>query len=302
MRSAAAWRSSPAALDAAATIVFVLMWSTGFVGIKPGLPYTEPFTFLLLRFLLAAVLLIGLVLVRHAAWPGRSMIKHCVVVDVLLQSVYLSGVFAAIDHGIPAGVVALIVGLQPLVKAVLGQVLLREGVSARQWIGLVCGLAGVALVVGAPLIQQGAGRTVPTPLALGLASMALLGGTLGTLYQRRWGRDLPLLSGTAIQFVAASAVMLGGALAWETMQVQWTASLVFALVWLVLVLSLGAVLLLMVLLQRTTAARVASLFYLVPLATALEAFVIFGERLTPLALVGMLIAVIGVALVLLRAR
>jgi len=302
MRSAVAWRSSPAALDAAAPIVFVLMWSTGFIGAKFGLPYAEPFTFLLLRFLLAAALLLGLVLLRRAAWPSRGMIKHCVVVGVLLQSVYLGGVFGAIDHGMPAGVAALIVGLQPLVTAVLGQVLLREGVSVRQWIGLVCGLAGVALVVGTPLIGPGANRIVPTPLALGLASMALFGGTLGTLYQRRWGRDLPLLSGTAIQFVAASAVMLGGALALETMQVQWTARFVFALGWLVLVLSLGAVLLLMVLLQRTTATRVASLFYLVPLATALEAFVIFGERLTPLALVGMLVAVIGVALVLLRAR
>jgi drug/metabolite transporter (DMT)-like permease len=229
------------------------------------------------------------------------MIRHCVVVGVLLQSVYLGGVFGAIDHGMPAGVAALIVGLQPLVTAVLGQVL-REGVPARQWIGLVCGLVGVALVVDAPLIQPGANRTAPTPLALGLATTALFGGTLGTLYQRRWGRDLPLLSGTTIQFVPASVVMLGGALAWETMQVQWTASFVFALGWLVLVLSLGVVLLLMVLLQRTTAARVASLFYLVPLATALEAFVIFGERLTPLALVGMLIAVMGVALVLLPAR
>jgi len=278
------------------------MWSTGFIGAKLGLPYAEPFTFLLLRFVLAAALLIGLVVLLRGAWPARGMIKHCVVVGVLLQSVYLGGVFGAIDQGMPAGLAALIVGLQPLVTAVLAQLLLREGVSVRQWIGLVCGLAGVALVVGAPLLEPGANRAAPTPLALGLVVTALLGGTLGTLYQRRWNRDLPLLSSTAIQFIAASGVMLGGALVWETMQVQWTAAFVFALGWLVLVLSLGAILLLMVLLQRTTAARVASLFYLVPPATALEAFVIFGERLTPLALVGMLIAVAGVALVLLRAR
>jgi drug/metabolite transporter (DMT)-like permease len=287
--------------DLLAPALFVLLWSTGFIGAKLGLPYAEPFTFLLIRFVLATALLGGLALALGAPWPRRpAQYGHSAVVGLLLQGVYLSGVFWAIHRGMSAGLAALIVGLQPLLTAVLGQVMLGERVSPRQWLGLLLGLTGVGLVLGEPLLRAG-GVVAPTP-AIAAALIALLGGTFGTLYQRRFCRNLPLLSGTATQFLAAGALMLLVAPLTETMEVRWTPAFTFALAWLVLVMSCGAVVLLMVLIRRTTAARVASLFYLVPPATAVEAYLLFGERLGPLALLGMLAAVLGVALVVAAER
>jgi drug/metabolite transporter (DMT)-like permease len=289
-------------LDLLAPLLFVLLWSTGFVGAKLGLPYAEPFTFLVIRFALAGSLLAAITLALRAPWPrSRSAVGHSAVVGLLLQGAYLGGVFNAIHAGMSAGLAALIVGMQPLLTSILGQALLGERVVLRQWFGLGLGLVGVALVVGAPLVTGAAGMGQVTPFALAAVLLALLGGTLGTLYQRRFCRDVPLLGGTTIQSLAAGTIMLPAALLTETMQIQWTPSFLFAMAWLILVLSLGATLLLMALIRRTSAARVASLFYLVPPATAIQAYFLFGERLDALALLGMTIAVAGVALVLRRA-
>lgn len=296
--SAVPARTSP--LSALAPWLFVLLWSTGFIGAKLGLPYAEPFTFLALRFALAATLLGALALALRTPWPTNpTAFAHCAAVGLLLHGCYLGGVFSAIHLGMSAGLSALIVGLQPLLTAILGQRLLHEPVAPRQWFGLLLGLAGVGLVLGAPLLRGGP-LAVSLP-AFGAVTIALVGGTLGTLYQRQYGRELPLLSGTAVQFVAAGVLMLVAALGLETRQIQWTPSFLVALAWLVLVLSLGAILLLMLLIRRSSAARVASLFYLVPPATALEAYFFFGERLAPLALVGLVVAATGVALVNSRA-
>lgn len=273
--------------------LFVLLWSTGFIGAKFGLPYVEPLTFLLVRLsIVAAVLgLVGLAL--QAPWPRRPVdVLHVSVAGILVHGVYLGGVFKAISLGLPAGVSALVVGLQPLLTATLVGPLLGERVSARQWAGFALGLAGVVLVVWEKLAYEpgyGAG--------LALSVVSLLAITVGTLYQKRFCSGMDLRTGTAIQYAATSALLLPLALGLETMEIRWTGEFVFALAWLSLVLSVGAIFLLFALIRRGAAARVASLFYLVPPVTALMAWAMFDERLGLPALAGMALAAIGVALV-----
>lgn len=281
--------------------MFVVLWSTGFVGAKYGLPNAEPFTFLLIRMAIATVLLALLAAVARERWPTSPHAwRDAAIVGLLLHGAYLGGVFFAIDRGVPAGVAAVIVSLQPVVTSVVVAGLLRDHVSGRQWLGLVLGVAGVSLVV-LPGAFGVAGTALP---AAGVAAcvLALAAVTGGTLYQHRRGRQVPLLSGTAIQYGACTVLfgVLGPAT--ETMDVRWTAQFVAALVWLVLALSVGAILLLLLLLRRGSAVRVTSLLYLVPPATALEAYLLLGEGLSALDAVGIVIAVFGVALVLRRAN
>lgn len=287
-------------LAAFAPWLFVLLWSTGFIAARLGLPHIEPFTFLGIRFVIAASLLAGVALAMRTPWP-RSWValSHIAIAGLLLHAGYLGGVFFAIDHGMPAGVSALIVSLQPILTAVIAQSLLGERVAARQWAGLVLGLLGVAMVVGEKLALGGGVRLV-TGASLAGVGVALLSTTIGTIYQKRHGARMPLLSGTALQFVAASLAMIPLALLFETNQINWVPALFISLAWLVLVLSLGAILLLMLLLRLNSTARVASLFYLVPPATAIQAYLIFGEALGPLSLIGMVVASLGVALVVIQ--
>ncbi|MBP2315811.1 DMT family transporter [Azospirillum soli] len=273
--------------------VFVLLWSTGFIGAKYGLPYAEPLTFLLVRLALVAAVLGVVALVTRAPWPKTwAEAGRIALAGLLVHGVYLSGVFCAIAKGMPAGVTSLIVGLQPLLTAALSGPLLGERVTARQWGGLLLGLAGVALVVSEKISFDSANL-----MGMGLAGAALLGITLGTLYQKRHGTAMDLRSGAAIQYAVTAAVLAVLAPMFETMQVQWTGEFVFALLWLSFVLSVGAIFLLFALIRRGAAARVASLFYLVPPVTAVIAWAMFDERLGALALVGMAMAVAGVAMV-----
>ncbi|MBK8908390.1 MAG: EamA family transporter [Rhodospirillales bacterium] len=277
----------------AAPAVFVVLWSTGFIGAKLGLPYAPPFTFLVLRFAIAAVLLAAVAAVAGAPWPRTwADVGNAALVGVLIHAVYIGGVFSAIHRGMPAGVASLIVGLQPVLTAVLARPYLGERVTAKQWAGLVIGLAGVILVV-ANKLQFEQGHIVGVLFTLG----SLLGITIATLHQKRHGAGMDLRSGAAIQFAAATIAMAIPALLFETMTVQWTGEFIFALGWLVLVLSLGAVTLLYGIIRRGAAAKVASLFYLVPPVTALIAYFLFGETLGPMAIAGMAMAVAGVALV-----
>ena len=272
--------------------LFVLLWSTGFIGAKFGLPYAEPLTFLALRFVLVASLLGLAALLAGAPWPrGGRRIGHLVVAGLLVHATYLGGVFASIHQGLPAAVSALIVGLQPLLTAALAGPLLGERVGPRQWAGLFLGLGGIVLVV-LTKVEIGAA----TPVAVGLSVLALFGITGGTVYQKRFCADMDLRTGNAIQFAASALVAGAGALLLETREVSWTAEFVFALGWLVFVLSLGAITLLLVLIRAGAASRVASYFYLVPPVTAVEAWLLFDERLAPLALAGMVLVAIGVAL------
>lgn len=276
--------------------VFVLLWSTGFIGAKFGLPYAEPFTFLFIRFALVLLLLAPLAVLARAAWRGGwRAAGHQLVTGALVHGLYLGGVFWAIGAGLSAGVAALVVGMQPLLTAVAVGPLLGERVSGRQWLGLVLGLSGVGMVVGEKLAGSGVGTVAP--VALVGAVVGLFGITAGTLYQKRFGGGADLRIATFIQYISAAAVTGLAALAVETREVQWTGEFLFALGWLVLVLSIGAISLLMLLIRRGEAARTASLFYLVPPVTAVTAWALFDETLGLIALAGMALAVAGVALV-----
>lgn len=273
-------------------VVFVLLWSTGFIGAKLGLPYAEPFTFLFVRFVAVIAALTVAAIAFRAPWPANwSAVGHGAVVGVLVHAVYLGGVFAAISRGVPPAVAALIVGLQPLLTAAGAGPFLGERVTGRQWLGLLIGLAGVALVVWEKL-SFGAEHLTGAAFAVA----ALIGITVGTLYQKRHVSGMDLRTGAVIQFAAAALVMLPAALLFETMTITWTGPFVFALTWLVVVLSLGAVSLLYLMIRRGAAAKVASLFYLVPPVTAVFAFLLFGETFGVPALFGMAVTALGVAL------
>lgn len=274
--------------------VFVWLWSTGFIGAKYGLPYAEPFTLLLFRMLFTLALLGVLALVLKVTWPSWRGAGHTAVTGLLVHGCYLGGVYYAIQGGMPSGIISLIVGLQPLVTALAAVVILRESVTRRQWVGLSLGLLGVSLVLmeklgGGPGIQG-------FPLwTLGWAMLSLLGISIGTVYQKRHGESVNLVAGTFIQYTAASVFFAIGAFALETREVVWDIQLQLSMAWLVFGVSIGAILLLMLLIRRGAASQVASLFYLVPPVTALQAFWLFDERLGVLAMAGGVISIIGVA-------
>ena len=208
-----------------------------------------------------------------------------------MHGCYLGGVFVALDHKLPAGLVALVVSLQPVLTSTLANRLLGEKVMPRQWLGLGLGIVGVYLVV------HGHTEGETTPAAWAAATFALIGMTVGTFYQKRFGGNIDWRSGFLLQYAAAAVLFGIAALLFETRIVQWTPQLVFALAWLVFGLSIGAIWLLYFLIARSAATRVVSLFYLTPAITALMAWAAFDERLTLLSLVGMAICVVGVALV-----
>lgn len=286
--------ASASALDRYAPALFVFLWSTGFIGAKLGLPHAEPLTFLLLRYAIVLVLMASAALASRARWPaGPVAVLHVAVSGVLVHAVYLGGVFVAISRGLPAGVTSLVVGLQPILTAVGAGLLLRETVTPRQWLGLLLGFAGVTLVLSGKL---GAAASTLGFAQVAPALVALAGITLGTLYQKRFCPAFDLRAGAVVQFLAALLVTLPVAAATESFRVTWTGELAFALGWLVLVLSLGAISLLNVLIRHGTAVNVARLFFLVPPSTAILAFVVFGETLRGLALAGLVVAVAGVYL------
>lgn len=286
-------------LAAAMPLLFVVLWSTGFIGGKLGLPYAEPLTFLSVRYALVLALMLPLVWLTRAPWPGDArQVVHIGVSGLLVHGLYLGGVFSAIGAGLPAGITALVVGMQPLLTALGAGWLLGERVVGRQWLGLALGFGGVALVV---IGQSGAaGFDAPLGTMLIPALLALAGITAGTLYQKRFCPSFDLRTGAVIQFIPTLVVTVLAARATESMVIDWTGEFVFALGWLVIVLSLGAISLLNLLIRSGGAVNVASLFYLTPPTTAVMAWLLFDERLAPLALGGMVVAVAGVWLA--RAR
>ncbi|HMV21407.1 MAG: EamA family transporter [Betaproteobacteria bacterium] len=273
--------------------LFVFLWSTGFIGAKFGLPYAEPLSFLLVRYLIVIALMTVIALATRAPWPReRRQWLHIGVSGILVHAVYLGGVFVAIGHGLPAGVTALVVGMQPLLTALGAGGFLGERVSGRQWSGLALGFVGVALVVSGSFRGGEALGSMLTP-----ALVALFGITAGTLYQKRFCARFDLRTGSVIQFVPTAAVTALAVAGFEDFRIEWTGSFAFALAWLVLVLSLGAISLLNLLIRSGSAVNVASLFYLTPPTTALIAWAVFGESLSLAATAGMILAVGGVYLV-----
>ena len=274
-------------------LLFVVLWSTGFIGAKLGLPDAEPLTLLSLRYAAVLAVMGAVAVLTRAPWPAtKAQWLHIGVSGLLVHAVYLGGVFTAIRLGLPAGVTALVVGLQPVLTALGAGVFLHERVRPAQWAGLGRGLAGVVLVVAHKVAASAGGAAVVALLAP--AVLALAGITAGTLYQKRFCPAFDLRTGSVIQFLPCLVVTALLAARTETMVVHWTPAFVFALGWLVLVLSVGAVSLLNVLIRSGSAVNVASLFYLTPPTTALIAWAMFGETLTGLALVGMGLTVFGV--------
>jgi len=289
--------SGPGAVRGAAFFpaLFVVLWSTGFIAAKYGLPYAPPYAFLAWRMLLVSLLLGAVALGGRASWP-RTLVEYrdLAIVALLVHVLYLGGVFVAIDGGMAAGTIAMLVGLQPILTVVLAWTWLGETVTLRQWLGLGCGLAGVYFVVRHKVDFGGSLQgLVP-------AAIALVGISIGTLYQKRHCAHVDLRSGAAIQFAVCAVIFIPLAAFAETRPVVWTPSFVFALGWSVVVLSVGAISLLYWLLRHGAAANVARLFYLVPPVTAFQAYLLFGETLDALAFAGMVLIALGV--VLARAR
>lgn len=275
--------------------LFVLIWSTGFVVARYGLPYAEPLTFLLLRFIGVLAVLLPLVLIVRAPWP-RGQIFHIALAGILLQAGYLGGVWCAIKIGMPAGLSALIVGLQPILTAFAAP-LVGETVRPRQWAGLFFGLAGVGLVVADKISLAGLSSQ-----SVALCVFALIAITSGTLYQKRFCPSFDLRTGTVIQFAASIVAVLPFALVLEDFalppaSVQWTPQFVAALLWSVLALSIGAIFLLFALIRKSAATQVTSLLYLTPPTTAVMAWLMFREAFSLTGVLGMAVAVAGVALV-----
>jgi drug/metabolite transporter (DMT)-like permease len=278
-------------MNRSAPLLFVLLWSTGFIGAKFGLPHAEPLSFLLIRYLLVISLMTLVALAMRAPWPKDArQWFHIGVSGLLVHGVYLGGVFIAISKGLPAGVTSLVVGIQPLFTAVGAGWLLNEAVLARQWLGLMLGFVGVALVVSGKL---GSGFGLE---ALWPALAALAGITAGTLYQKRFCPSFDWRTGAIAQFLPTAVATAVVVSLTENFRVEWVPEFIFALSWLVLVLSVGAISLLNMLIRRGSAVNLASLFYLVPPSTALIAWLLFDERLAGMALVGMALAVWGVYL------
>lgn len=276
-------------------LLFVFLWSTGFIGAKYGMPYVEPFTFLFLRMAIVACLMIFFAYLASARWPQRPIdFAHAAVVGVIIHGVYLGGVFFAISKGLDAGISALIVSLQPLLTVVLSVTFLGEKTNIVKNSGIALGLIGVIMVI----LPRGVGADGITSLTLTTCVISLIAISAGTIYQKRFCNEMELLPAACIQYIAVSLFLLPIAFTFETMELQWSLSLAFALAWLVLALSCGAVVLLMWLLQRGDAGKVASLFYLVPPFTAVEAWLLFDETLGPIAIIGMVVCVLGVALVM----
>ena len=276
----------------AAPALFVVLWASGFIGAKFGLPYIEPLTFLMIRMIVVVSLLAILALATRPPWPGISGAGHSVITGLLVHGAYLGGVFVAIDRRLPAGLSALVVGLQPVLTSTIANRFLGEKVIARQWLGLALGIAGVYLVVADKTVAGEA-----TLLGWVAAVVALVGITLGTLYQKRHGARIDWRAALIIQYSSAGALFALGSFLFETRRIVWTVELIAALAWLVFVLSLGAVWLLFFLIRHAAATRVTSLFYLTPPVTALMAWMMFGEHLGAFALVGMALCAVGVFLV-----
>ncbi|KAB2720492.1 DMT family transporter [Brucella intermedia] len=277
-------------------IMFVLLWATGFIGAGLSMPYAEPFTFMAVRFSIAALIMTLWALASRSIWPKGDVLLHAAIAGCLIHGVYLSALFWAVHHGLPAGMSGLVAGLQPMLTTLIAAILLGERASGRQWAGLLIGFIGVAMVVW-PKFSAGSGVD---PKSLAAAFVAVLAISTGTVWQKRFGTAGDLKAGTAVQYIAAAILTAVCAFAFETRVMIWSPSLIFALVWLTLAISIGAILALLVMIREGAMSKVASLFYLVPGTAAIMAYLIFGETLSAIQIAGMVVTTLGVALTTLR--
>ena len=278
-------------------VIFVLLWSTGFIGAKYILPYAEPFVFLTIRYFFATLIL---VLIAKAigeslriTWP---QVKQSMLVSVFLHVIYIGGVFYAVFIDIPAGVTAVIVSLQPILVSVLAIPLLGEKLSYRQVFGLLLGFVGILFLLS-PKLLEGDLSTGFSTLGIICCVIALLGTTIGYLLQKKGGADIPFLAGTAVQFATSTVIFAIASLIFEPLKVNISLEFVLALSWIVLALSIGSIFLLFYLLRNDSASSVSSLYYLVPPLAAVQAYFFFDERIKGIGLVGMALAALGTLIV-----
>jgi drug/metabolite transporter (DMT)-like permease len=272
--------------------IFVLLWATGFLIAKLGVPYAQPLTILAIRFVLAAVMMAGVAFIMRAPWPRSwRRIGHIATIGVLLHAVYLGGCYIAIYAGMPAGMAALIAGFQPILTATMAGPILGERTRPLQWIGIAIGFVGLMMVLWERIVID-----LSHPAALLFAILSLLGITSATIYQKRFCPSFDLRSGTAIQYIAASVIMVPLTLMLGIGDIIWAPTFIFALAWLVIVLSGVSIALLTWMISRGAASKVASLFYLTPPIAAIGSYFWFGETLSLLALAGMAVIVFGLYL------
>ena len=285
------------ALTRFAPVIFVLLWSTGFVGAKYILPYSEPFVFLTIRYALAmTTLLIVARVMKEPLKISRAQVIQSIKVGVFLQVVYIGGVFYAISLGVSAGVTSVLVSIQPILVSVLAVKFLNEKLGTRKIFGLILGFTGVLLLL-LPKLFQGVFAFGYSGLGIVSGVLALLGTTTGYLLQKKGGSDIPFLPGTAVQFATATVLFALASILYEEWKITTSFQFFLALSWIVFALSIGSIFLLFYLLKNDSASSVSSLYYLVPPLTAIQAYLFFRERITWIGLLGMGLAAIGTLLV-----
>jgi drug/metabolite transporter (DMT)-like permease len=292
---------SPSLLLRVAPAVFVLIWSTGWLSARFAAPYADPLTFLGIRYVLAGLVLTGIALAAGARWPRSPReAGHAMVSGVLLHAIYLGGVWWAIRHGLPTAISGLIAAVQPILTALLAPFILGEHIGRRQWIGIGLGFAGIALVLEPQLegVAWSALGGVMLPMLVNVVGMVAV--TAGTFYQKKFIATGDLRTVTILQYLGAALATWPVAFLVERLDVTWNLTVIATMAWSVLALSIGAIGLLLLLIRNGAVSRAAALIYLVPPSVAIEAFLLFGERLSALQVVGLVVTAAGVALAVRR--
>ena len=280
-----------------APVAFVLIWSTGWISAAYAAPYADPLTFLSVRFACAAALLALLSAAMGADWPrGCKSWMHALITGAFLHGIYLAGVWWAVRHGLPAGISGLIAALQPILTAAFSPMLVGERISPVRWAGIALGFAGIALVLAPKLVGLPADVLwlAAVPLLVNVGGMFAV--TVASFYQKRYQQSGDLRTMTTVQYLGALVVTLPLALALEPMVITWNLTIVLVLAWSVIGLSLGGIGLYLLLIRKGEVSRAATLIYLVPPAVAIEAYLLFGETLTLVQIIGMVVTVMGVVL------
>ena len=288
----------PKQLERYAPALFVFLWSTGFIGAKYIVPYTEPFTFLTIRYVLAAAILFAIAYAfKQPLKLNREQFKASFAVGMLLHVIYIGGVFYAVSLGVSAGISAVIVSIQPVLVSLLAVPLLGERLRWVQVVGLFLGVAGIALLL-LPKVFQGDYTASTSLVGIFICVIALLGTSGGYLVQKKMGSDIPFLSGTGAQYAVSAIAFAVLSFATEEQIIEWVPAFLFGLAWIVLMLSIASIVLLYGMLRTGSASKVSSLYYLVPPVAAIQAYFLFGEVIGFVGIIGMALAAIGVVLVM----
>lgn len=281
----------------AAPGVFVFLWSTGWISARAAVIDSDPLTFLAARFACAWLVFVVLVAFLRAPWPARPRdVGHAMASGVLLHAFYLGGVWWAVGQGVPAGISAVIAATQPIMTAMLAPVLIGERISKRQAAGIVVGFAGIMVVLAPRIIAATGADFAKLQLALLVNLGAMAAVTFGTFYQKRFIPTGDLTTTAMLQYVGATPVILLAAYLLEPMRLAASWTSVATMLWSVIAISLGAIMLYLWLIREGAVSKSASLIYLVPAASAIEAWILFNERLTFLQIAGIVVTVAGVAL------